>query len=97
MAHSDIFFPVKNVENPSIAQGFEVVKEKQYAIVGEFDGTEKILHYCADRYELMPNKAIFDELERLFNLNPQTRDFRSKRRLIFPDEPALCRCQHPSY
>lgn len=78
MKTSDIFFPVRKVENPAIAQGFDVVEDKKYAIVGEVDGKEKILHYCADRYELMPNKAIFDELERLFSLNPVTRDFRSR-------------------
>lgn len=75
---TDIFFPVRKVENPSIAHGFDVVEDKKYAIVGEIDDKETILHYCSDRYSLMPNQAIYSELERLFSLNPNTRDFEAR-------------------
>lgn len=78
---NDIFFPVRKVETSVILPNFLTNSENDYAVVATLpSGDEKLLTLCSDRLNLVPNSLLYPELERLFGLNPATRDFQTRTR-----------------
>lgn len=75
MKTSEICFKVEKSENPSIANGFATTTENSHAIIGYPNDVKTELHNCAERYQLVTNYEIFSELERLFTINPKTKDY----------------------
>jgi len=75
MQTSEICFDVEKVTNPSVAQGYATTTENSCAIVGYPNDVKTELHNCAERYHLVTNYEIFSELERLFSLREETKDY----------------------
>lgn len=63
---NEMLFPVRIVETSELV-GFGANSDYSHAVVGTIDGEDKILNVCSDRYELVPNEAIFPVVEKMLN------------------------------
>lgn len=52
--------------------------ENEYAVIADLPEGEKLITLCSDRLNLIPNETLYPELERLFDLNPATRNFQTR-------------------
>ena len=80
--NNDIYFPVRKVETAEILPEMLTNSENEYAVVAELPEGEKLITLCSERLNLVPNEALYPELERLFSLNPATKDFKVRTKSV---------------
>lgn len=61
---ADLIFPVELIANPD-----KTNKEYSRVVVGMVNGEKMSLNYCSNIYQLVPNEAIFPEIEKVLDDN----------------------------
>jgi hypothetical protein len=62
-------FPVRIERTNEMIPGIITNSEYSRMVIGEVNGTDKLLNCCSPRYELVPNVTIFPEILRVLDAN----------------------------